>query len=107
MVTALDVVTIERDGFVIAIKSLDGGVREKDIPVVIKAVETFLNRPLEHATGSFPGNGHNNGKKLNGNGDTRKNVLYSPWVLTWLAEANGYRDHYHIVLSVFTNSKKH
>ncbi|MEL9940822.1 MAG: hypothetical protein QW348_00280 [Ignisphaera sp.] len=102
----MDAVIVERNGFVIAIKSLDGGVREEDIPLVIKAVETFLNQPLGHATSSFPGNGHNNGKKLNGNGDTRKGVLYSPWLLTWLAEANGYRDHFHAVLSVFANSKK-
>lgn len=105
MVIAVSEIIVERDGFTIVIKSFSGDVKEEDIPIALKAIEALLNTSSGQPTSSGAGREYN--KKNNGNGNgTNKYVHYSPWLLTWIAEVNGYRDNYHAILSIFINRKQ-
>ena len=92
-------VVVEKDDLRIVIRSLNGGVREEDAEIVLKAVEAIFNGSASLI--EKPGNGLALGNGNNGNGDNKSNkrVYYSPWLLAWIAEANGYRDYHHIVFN--------
>uniref|UniRef100_A0A7C4BB35 Uncharacterized protein n=1 Tax=Ignisphaera aggregans TaxID=334771 RepID=A0A7C4BB35_9CREN len=86
-------IVVEEDSQVFIIRPVNGAFSSDDVSVALKAIKKFLKGELnddsKHVQSSQKGNGrlHNDN---NGNG-------YSPWLLAWLAEVNGYRDGSHLL----------
>jgi hypothetical protein len=81
----------EEDGHVFVIRPANGVFSSDDLSIALKALKKFLKGEFEDMRSErIKSNQKGNGHSHNG-GNTNS---HSSWLLTWLAEANGYRDGY-------------
>ena len=100
---------LERNGLRFIVRAVKGSLSEREALIAVKAVEALLSGGSSLGNGNGDQNTKINANRMrydgNRNGSNGGKEMISPWVLTWLAEANGYRENPYILLPVFAKQK--
>jgi hypothetical protein len=86
-------IVVEEDFQVFIIRPVNGAFSSDDVSIALKAIKKFLKGELNVNSKDVQSSQKSNGYSHNGNNGNG----HSPWLLAWLAEANGYRDGSHLL----------